>query len=1326
MVNEQTVSNGDNQKGARVGKTIGFHGGDHGIALRPFEKAMTVMPCVIVVAVFLFIVVLGGLTALLDRLPENTPTPNFNARNWRNMQAEGALKFMKNLMEEPETEDEDEEEAADDYRFKQNEQVFILWETCPPGVAKPDCDVDPFSDEILQRIATVERKLVDWDQWEGKYCSLHEMEKNTTHARCFAPFSFMNYVHQDEKQTEMLMRADDKGEEMAIDGQFDYFGAMCLPYTKTVSDRIMLDIPVGQEAAGMAAACDENGNPTGSAAAANASAGAGAAAPDPDFMAMVAALQAGQIEPTCAMLQMTLPANKSFSPEDMGLGDIAKMGVPPCDSMAYYWWKADFKEGAGKQVLEGMCSINQDTKTKIAEVLGGSTLDLPPVDLATTPLGQMGVEGIVTGCQMAGASAPGFTMIAPVFADFSLMRRDFTLSADLVEEAPYTCTKDRRMEMMRSMYFVGVDMSSEPEANPNGPPPEVTQGFKDMIKPLWDKCGEIIESIEEMNKEHYGKFRGSLICGERWIGEQFLELLDNDVANVSFSAGSCLLFMALRCGFVPALAGIGQIILSIVSAFLTWGLLGFEKVTVMQQFLFFIIMGIGSAACFVLYDAWAQEKELHKDEPDDIIFARAYRRAVPAILLTSCTTMMGFLSAGMSNIPGIATFGFFAALVIIYDFFYAITLFAATFYFCETNKILKGIRQACLKNMPDTPEFLKPRKEEGLELGAVEMIFHGPVFALLKKFGAIILILYLLFTAGMGYSAAMYLRTSKEATPFLSSEHPIQIFISHLDKFSTGTDGLKDHVSLVFGLGETFGDGNDNSRVADFVNSKGKAIDPDDVDTLPKPIFGGSDVLQKELFQQDVLEKCDAAKESALVAHKDAKGCVVEKIHGVSVYMTPCRPGVTCVMQPLKEFVDHFADTDLNWIGKGWTWPLGKNIKDALESKASIANLSSTMSFIDGPMMMIEGAAIQMGSCDPPIVFKWKTIEGLPDYTPGFLGPYGFLQKWLDYQQIIGDGFYDIKDYYNYRSVSGWHVEDDELKAMWIRYNATIGRLQPLPVLEPKFQDWTKYTETFTEGVPVHICDIWGWYITQVEMIKGVVGSIGSCAVLSWLVLAAGTANWILATFAVGTIISIIVQVMGTLVWFNNPIYQIGPGSLGIIETIGLSIAIGMAVDYTVHIVNAYNNCPAYDREARIRFSMTLMGISITNGMIATNLSALFLLMCLITFFTGFGTFIMMTIFYSWLSAFFILCPALLLFGPQGQTGEIGFLKKLVGAGEKAAEAKPNGEMKVNGLATPVPSPEPDEKLAEQAGASAMLTVEKTEESNNARSVSFQSNEAEI
>jgi predicted RND superfamily exporter protein len=54
---------------------------------------------------------------------------------------------------------------------------------------------------------------------------------------------------------------------------------------------------------------------------------------------------------------------------------------------------------------------------------------------------------------------------------------------------------------------------------------------------------------------------------------------------------------------------------------------------------------------------------------------------------------MGFLSAGLSSIMGISTFGLFAALVLIFDFFLAITLFAATFYFCETNYYFKLARE---------------------------------------------------------------------------------------------------------------------------------------------------------------------------------------------------------------------------------------------------------------------------------------------------------------------------------------------------------------------------------------------------------------------------------------------------------------------------------------------------------------------------------------------------------------------------------------------------------------------------------------------------------
>ena len=89
--------------------------------------------------------------------------------------------------------------------------------------------------------AEVEGRLVKWDKWEGKYCSLHENNKNKTHARCMAPLSFMNFVHRDPFQVEKLLDETDTGPE-AIEGSFDFFGPLCLPTTKSVSIDVHFDL----------------------------------------------------------------------------------------------------------------------------------------------------------------------------------------------------------------------------------------------------------------------------------------------------------------------------------------------------------------------------------------------------------------------------------------------------------------------------------------------------------------------------------------------------------------------------------------------------------------------------------------------------------------------------------------------------------------------------------------------------------------------------------------------------------------------------------------------------------------------------------------------------------------------------------------------------------------------------------------------------------------------------------------------------------------------------------------------------------------------------
>ena len=104
--------------------------------------------------------------------------------------------------------------------------------------------------------------------------------------------------------------------------------------------------------------------------------------------------------------------------------------------------------------------------------------------------------------------------------------------------------------MLRSMYFLGIDTTKEKPEDPNAPPPEPTQYLKDYLLDLWEKCDEINKELLfplRTDPDLQGKLRGSLICGGKWIGSQFLDILNNDVNMVLGSMSSCLILMSLRC-----------------------------------------------------------------------------------------------------------------------------------------------------------------------------------------------------------------------------------------------------------------------------------------------------------------------------------------------------------------------------------------------------------------------------------------------------------------------------------------------------------------------------------------------------------------------------------------------------------------------------------------------------------------------------------------------------------------------------------------------------------------------------------------------------------
>ena len=131
---------------------------------------------------------------------------------------------------------------------------------------------------------------------------------------------------------------------------------------------------------------------------------------------------------------------------------------------------------------------------------------------------------------------------------------------------------------------------------------------------------------------------------------------------------------------------------------------------------------------------------------------------------------------------------------------------------------------------------------------------------------------------------------------------------------------------------------------------------------------------------------------------------------------------------------------------------------------------------------------------------------------------------------------------------------------------------------------------------------------------------------IAFVVLLVSTRVFHIALFASLSIISVLVSVVGTMVmmgWY-----------LGSIESILIGIIAGFSVDYVVHLAHAYEIAKG-DTYERITEAFGDLGISVFNGMITSVVASIPLFFCQLQFFAKFGTFLCLTIAFSWIFANF-------------------------------------------------------------------------------------------
>lgn len=178
----------------------------------------------------------------------------------------------------------------------------------------------------------------------------------------------------------------------------------------------------------------------------------------------------------------------------------------------------------------------------------------------------------------------------------------------------------------------------------------------------------------------------------------------------------------------------------------------------------------------------------------------------------------------------------------------------------------------------------------------------------------------------------------------------------------------------------------------------------------------------------------------------------------------------------------------------------------------------------------------------------------------------------------------------------------------------------------------------------------WHWIKIQETLVKSAVRGVVIGISLAFPILTITTLNVVigfLATICITMITVVVVGLIPLIGW-----------KLGVLESINLSLIVGLSVDYVVHFAEAYRTSPFIHRKDRVKSMLEGMGLSVLSGAITTFGAAVFMLFAEIQFSYQFGIFVMCTIGTSFLFSF-VLFPAFMAsWGPEGNTGSITAIVK--------------------------------------------------------------------
>ncbi|XP_048586326.1 protein dispatched homolog 3 [Nematostella vectensis] len=655
---------------------------------------------------------------------------------------------------------------------------------------------------------------------------------------------------------------------------------------------------------------------------------------------------------------------------------------------------------------------------------------------------------------------------------------------------------------------------------------------------------------------------------------------------------------------------------SIVSSFFGANLiyrivLDYRYVGVFHVLSVFIIAGIGADDVFVFLDTWRAAKSTHRDHSflDKLSFT--YRHAAGAMLITSTTTFVAFMSNALSPLLAVSSFGVFSALIVMVNYLSVIIFFPTVVVTHElfwTSCKWPCCRLRCCRHRNNEVRDASLDAEQPRDITQTIAQFLGDVFY------SKVVIHRIVRWVTLALFVALVVLATVFATKLKPDEEQIEIIgpgtnwydvrILQNEAFPPSKEDRVVKVYIVWGLQTR-----DRSS-CHFTDYKctGSARFDESFDMNPPPC------------QTAMLKLC-----------KKLKSLPAKDIDEMKIRLDPVtmKPVVRCHVDAME---DYYKTESLNP-----KYPNETTFKIPLTS-----NKVYQLMRYSPPLYNMSAVTDDFYRYYEVALAHWLT-RGNTTYTDDYDEYSGLLGGEID-TTAVDDGTFQGGHYGNHLLYTSFVIDT-------ILTNKDLAYATGYPVYRAWEDFVTKEMATFpptcknafqTTPLPPFA---WHWMKVQRVLVENATRGILISLCLTFPILLLMLGNWAVALLCILTISCITVGVIGFITMFG--------WKLGVLESLNLTLVVGLAVDYVVHLADCYVNCPSACRLDRVKFTLGHVGISVISGACTTLGAAMFMFAAKILFFFQFGAFIFCTIGLSLLFSLFLFTILLGLVGPQGSFGSL-------------------------------------------------------------------------